>query len=66
LTVLFNNLPKSVEIALREFSLFEIFALRQRGLRHWIASLCVGGGEVVAMAIEAEMCSHLTSEDSQL
>jgi len=30
-----------------------IFALRQRGLRRGVASLCIGGGEAVAMAIEA-------------
>ena len=31
-----------------------IFALRQRGLRRGIASLCLGGAEAVAMAVEIE------------
>lgn len=31
-----------------------IYALRQRGLKRGIASLCLGGGEAVAMAIEIE------------
>lgn len=31
-----------------------IFALRERGLRRGLASLCLGGGEAVAMAIEVE------------
>jgi acetyl-CoA C-acetyltransferase len=31
-----------------------IYALRDRGLEKGIASLCLGGGEAVAMAIEAE------------
>lgn len=31
-----------------------IYALRQRGLKRGIASLCLGGGEAVAMAIELE------------
>ena len=31
-----------------------IYALRQRGLRRGLASLCLGGGEAVAMAIEME------------
>jgi len=31
-----------------------IYALRQRGLRRGLASLCLGGGEAVAMAIEIE------------
>jgi acetyl-CoA C-acetyltransferase len=31
-----------------------IFALRDRGLSKGIASLCLGGGEAVAMAIELE------------
>ena len=31
-----------------------IFALKDRGLRRGIASLCLGGGEAVAMAIELE------------
>jgi acetyl-CoA C-acetyltransferase len=31
-----------------------IYALRQRGLRRGLASLCLGGGEAVAMAIEVE------------
>lgn len=31
-----------------------LFALRQRGLRRGLAALCLGGGEAVAMAIEAE------------
>jgi acetyl-CoA C-acetyltransferase len=30
-----------------------IHALRQRGGRRGIASLCLGGGEAVALAIEA-------------
>jgi acetyl-CoA C-acetyltransferase len=29
-----------------------IYALRQRGLEHGLATLCLGGGEAVAMAIE--------------
>jgi acetyl-CoA C-acetyltransferase len=31
-----------------------IYALRQRGLKRGLASLCLGGGEAVAMAIELE------------
>lgn len=31
-----------------------IYALRDRGLKRGIASLCLGGGEAVAMAIESE------------
>jgi acetyl-CoA C-acetyltransferase len=31
-----------------------IYALRQRGLRRGLATLCLGGGEAVAMAIELE------------
>ncbi|MFN3761796.1 MAG: thiolase family protein [Anaerolineae bacterium] len=31
-----------------------IYALRQRGLRRGLASLCLGGGEAVAMAVEVE------------
>jgi len=31
-----------------------IYALRDRGLRRGIASLCLGGGEAVAMAVELE------------
>jgi len=31
-----------------------IYALRHRGLRHGLATLCLGGGEAVAMAIELE------------
>ena len=31
-----------------------IYALRQRGLKRGVASLCLGGGEAVAMAIELE------------
>ena len=31
-----------------------IYALRQRGLRRSLASLCLGGGEAVAMAVEVE------------
>jgi acetyl-CoA C-acetyltransferase len=31
-----------------------IHALRQRGLKHGLATLCLGGGEAVAMAIEME------------
>lgn len=31
-----------------------IFALKNRGLRRGVASLCLGGGEAVAMAIELE------------
>jgi len=31
-----------------------IYALKDRGLKRGIASLCLGGGEAVAMAIEAE------------
>jgi acetyl-CoA C-acetyltransferase len=31
-----------------------LFALRQRGLKRGIASLCLGGGEAVAMAVELE------------
>jgi acetyl-CoA C-acetyltransferase len=29
-----------------------IYALRQRGLKRGVASLCLGGGEAVAIAIE--------------
>jgi acetyl-CoA C-acetyltransferase len=32
-----------------------IYALRQRGLRRGLASLCLGGGEAVAMSIEVEL-----------
>ena len=32
-----------------------IYALRQRGLRRGLASLCLGGGEAVAMAVEVEV-----------
>jgi acetyl-CoA C-acetyltransferase len=31
-----------------------IYALRHRGLRSGLATLCLGGGEAVAMAIEVE------------
>ncbi|HSJ57070.1 MAG TPA: acetyl-CoA C-acetyltransferase, partial [Anaerolineae bacterium] len=31
-----------------------IYALKQRGLKRGMASLCLGGGEAVAMAIEIE------------
>ena len=31
-----------------------IYALRDRGLRSGLAALCLGGGEAVAMAVEAE------------
>ena len=31
-----------------------IYALRDRGLKRGIASLCLGGGEAVAMAVEIE------------
>ena len=31
-----------------------IYALKDRGLKRGIASLCLGGGEAVAMAIEME------------
>jgi len=31
-----------------------IYALREQGLRHGLATLCLGGGEAVAMAIEME------------
>ena len=31
-----------------------IYALQQRGLKHGLATLCLGGGEAVAMAIELE------------
>ena len=31
-----------------------IYALKDRGLKRGIASLCLGGGEAVAMAIEIE------------
>jgi acetyl-CoA C-acetyltransferase len=31
-----------------------IYALRRRGLKHGLATLCLGGGEAVAMAIELE------------
>jgi acetyl-CoA C-acetyltransferase len=31
-----------------------IYALRKRGLKHGLATLCLGGGEAVAMAIELE------------
>ncbi|MEN2983012.1 MAG: hypothetical protein ABDH20_11050 [Thermus sp.] len=31
-----------------------IYALRDRGLRRGIATLCLGGGEAVAMAVEVE------------
>ncbi|MGB9775655.1 MAG: acetyl-CoA C-acetyltransferase [Anaerolineae bacterium] len=31
-----------------------IYALRQRGLRRGLATLCLGGGEAVAMAVEVE------------
>jgi acetyl-CoA C-acetyltransferase len=31
-----------------------IYALRQRGLERGLATLCLGGGEAVAMAIELE------------
>ena len=29
-----------------------LYALRERGLKRGIASLCLGGGEAVAMAVE--------------
>ena len=31
-----------------------IYALHDRGLRRGLATLCLGGGEAVAMAIETE------------
>jgi acetyl-CoA C-acetyltransferase len=31
-----------------------IYALKNRGLKRGIASLCLGGGEAVAMAVEVE------------
>ena len=31
-----------------------IYALKDRGLKRGIASLCLGGGEAVAMAVEIE------------
>jgi len=31
-----------------------LYALRNRGLKRGIASLCLGGGEAVAMAVELE------------
>jgi acetyl-CoA C-acetyltransferase len=31
-----------------------IYALKERGLRRGVASLCLGGGEAVALAIEIE------------
>jgi acetyl-CoA C-acetyltransferase len=31
-----------------------IYALKHRGLRHGLATLCLGGGEAVAMAVELE------------
>ena len=31
-----------------------IYALKARGLQRGVASLCLGGGEAVAMAIEVE------------
>ena len=31
-----------------------IYALKERGLKRGLASLCLGGGEAVAMAIEME------------
>jgi acetyl-CoA C-acetyltransferase len=31
-----------------------IYALRQRGLKRGLTTLCLGGGEAVAMAIELE------------
>jgi len=31
-----------------------IYALKHRGLQHGLATLCLGGGEAVAMAIELE------------
>jgi acetyl-CoA C-acetyltransferase len=31
-----------------------IYALKDRGLKRGIASLCLGGGEAVAMAVELE------------
>jgi acetyl-CoA C-acetyltransferase len=34
-----------------------IYALQQRGLKRGLATLCLGGGEAVAMAIE---CGYLT------
>jgi len=35
-----------------------IYELKDRGLRKGIASLCLGGGEAVAMAIEVELTKH--------
>ena len=34
-------------------SKFLIHALKNRGLSKGVASLCIGGGEAVAMAVEA-------------
>jgi len=31
-----------------------LYALKDRGLKRGIASLCLGGGEAVAMAVEME------------
>ena len=31
-----------------------IYALKDRGLKRGVASLCLGGGEAVAMAVEVE------------
>jgi acetyl-CoA C-acetyltransferase len=31
-----------------------LYALQDRGLKRGIASLCLGGGEAVAMAVEME------------
>jgi acetyl-CoA C-acetyltransferase len=31
-----------------------LYALKNRGLKRGIASLCLGGGEAVAMAVELE------------
>ena len=31
-----------------------IYALKERGLKRGIASLCLGGGEAVAMAVEVD------------
>jgi acetyl-CoA C-acetyltransferase len=31
-----------------------IYALRRRSLKHGLTTLCLGGGEAVAMAIELE------------
>ena len=31
-----------------------IYALKDRGLKRGVASLCLGGGEAVAMAVELE------------